>query len=208
MKAIIVLFIFTYASSALAFKSAPEPESQSFTYGAFHFSPGYAYTSLLNQDGTKAVYSGPAVNGEFDLIFSIKDLGLGVGPFVHYFYSQQNNLSNNNGRQEDLERSDFMYGLKALLNPFYAGFAFGTNTSRLNLGGSSNTSRKLESRVLGFTGGLRVLGLGDGWSLGLSAWYKSSFYDRSRNPDLTGGTAMESLDLFITITCSPLFQIL
>lgn len=206
---LLILILATTLSSfsAHAFQRS-EPEPQAFTYGAFRLSPGYGLSSILNQDGSKAIFGGPSVYGEFEIIFSVEELGMGISPYIHYAYSQESNMKNQNGFSQELRKSDLLYGLKAYVNPFYAGFGYGSTSAEVSLMDGTIRKMKLESTMLGFTAGVRLFGIGGDWSVGLAGWYKTSFFSKSKNPSLTENTVMENLELHITFTLDPLFQLL
>lgn len=211
MKKIIFLFIilFILPLESYAFRGEPAAEPEAFTYGALRLSPGWHYTSLLNQDGGRAVFGGPAGNGEFDLIFTFQELDLGIGPFIHYSYSNQDNLSNRVAYSQEIERNETLYGIKAYMFPFYVGFGYGASSTRMGLyDNGSITKKNLETNILGFTGAVRLFSLGGDWSLGFTGWYKTGFFSKAKNPNLENNTNMETIELMLTISISPLFQLL
>jgi hypothetical protein len=190
---------------AARYSDGEEP-NQAFTYGALRLNPGYGYLGIQNQDGSRAVFGGPQLASEFDLIFSFTDVNLALGPFLHYSYSFQKNLKGDGSYSQELNKSDFMYGLKAYINPFFIGFAYGDST--LFLSETSGRSIELRTNQLGFLGGIKLFKLASEWNVSLEGWYKTGFFKKSTNPSLTQNTAGESLEVYINFVWSPLFQLL
>jgi len=203
---IIILSFLTLSTQAFAYRDDGEETGDPFTYGALRLNPGYGYLGLQNQDGTRAVFGGPILATEFDLVFSFTDINLAIGPFLHYSYSFQKNLKIENNVTQEVNKTDLIYGLKAYINPFFIGFGFGDTT--LKMSESTGNDITVKSTQLGFTGGLRLFKLTREWNVTLEGWYKTSFLKKNTNPDLTNNTAAESLELYINFVWSPLFQLL
>lgn len=204
---LLFLGLFILASStAHAYRDETEAVGESFTYAGLRLNPGYGYLGLQNQDGTRAIFGGPILATEFDLVFSFTDINLAVGPFVHYSYSFQKNLKVENNLTQEVNKTDFMYGLKAYISPFFCGFAFGDTSMKMSE--SSGRDISVVSTQLGFNGGIKLFKLSSNWHLAIEGWYKTSFLKRSTNPSLTNNTAAESLELYLNFTWSPLFQLL
>lgn len=201
-----ILLLGAFSTPAQAARYQEDSTGEAFTYTQIRALPGYGYASVLNQDGSRAIYGGPHIGGEFDIVFSFQDIGLAAGPFAHYQYSIYPNLRNTGTQSQELAKTEFLVGMKAFIGIFYAGFAYGENTSWFS--NNMGTELKLQASVLGFTGGMKLFSISKSWQVGLTGWYKSTLFTKSRNTSLQDNTQMETLEGSITFTYTPLFQIL
>jgi hypothetical protein len=199
---LLVLLPLTGYASRFDAEGVGEP----FTYASLRLNPGYGYLGIQNQDGSRAVFGGPIAAAEFDLVFSFADINLAMGPFIHYSHSFQKNLREEASYSQELNKTDFMYGLKGFISPFFIGFAYGE--TQLNFSGTGGRDLQLRTAQLGFLGGLRLFKLSREWHISFEGWYKTGFFRKNSNPGLNSNTAAENLELFLNIIWSPVFQIL
>lgn len=205
IRTVLILFILA-SSSAWGARFAESEAGDAFSYGAFRLNPGYGYLGLQNQDGSRAVFGGPLIAAEFDVVFTFVDANLALGPFLHYSRSFQKNLRVDGDYSQELTKSDLMYGLKAYISPFFIGFAFGETTLQLTQTGGRQVD--IYSTQLGFLGGLRLFKIGNNMNISFEGWYKSSFLKKSTNPTLNQNTAAEGMEFYLNFVWSPLFQLL